>query len=131
MSKVKYYYDTETLSYRKIEPRKGRKLRNVFLFLTASMLFGFIGMFILLNTNFLNTPRELAQARELKQYEIQYELLNKKLAQIEEVLHNIEDRDNNLYRLYFEANQFLKNNEKQVLEVLTDINPSKATTIPR
>lgn len=61
-------------------------------------------MFILLNTNFLNTPRELAQARELKQYEIQYELLNKKLAQIEEVLHNIEDRDNNLYRLYFEAN---------------------------
>lgn len=68
------------------------------------MLFGFIGMFILLNTNFLNTPRELAQARELKQYEIQYELLNKKLAQIEEVLHNIEDRDNNLYRLYFEAN---------------------------
>lgn len=104
MSKVKYYYDTETLSYRKIEPRKGRKLRNVFLFLTASMLFGFIGMFILLNTNFLNTPRELAQARELKQYEIQYELLNKKLAQIEEVLHNIEDRDNNLYRLYFEAN---------------------------
>ena len=104
MSKVKYYYDTETLSYRKIEPRKGRKLRNVFLFLTSSMLFGFIGMFILLNTNFLNTPRELAQARELKQYEIQYELLNKKLAQIEEVLHNIEDRDNNLYRLYFEAN---------------------------
>ena len=68
------------------------------------MLFRFIGMFILLNTNFLNTPRELAQARELKQYEIQYELLNKKLAQIEEVLHNIEDRDNNLYRLYFEAN---------------------------
>ena len=104
MRKVKYYYDPETLSYRKIEPRKGRKLRNVFLFLTASMLFGFIGMFILLNTNFLNTPRELAQARELKQYEIQYELLNKKLAQIEEVLHNIEDRDNNLYRLYFEAN---------------------------
>lgn len=88
-------------------------------------------MFILLNTNFLNTPRELAQARELKQYEIQYELLNKKLAQIEEVLHNIEDRDNNLYRLYFEEIQFLKNNEKQVLEVLTDVNPSKATTIPR
>ncbi|WP_340077862.1 M23 family metallopeptidase [Leptobacterium sp. I13] len=104
MSKVKYYYDSDTLSYRKIEPKKGRRLKNIVLFMIGSMLSGFIGLFLLLNTSLIDTPKELSQERELKNYEFQFEILNKKLAQIEEVLANIEDRDNNLYRLYFEAN---------------------------
>lgn len=104
MSKVKYYYDPDTLSYRKIEPKKSRKYRNVFLFLLGAGLFGFLGLTVLLNTNLLNTPRELSLQRELKNYELRYELLNKDMNQIEQVLANIEDRDNNIYRLYFEAN---------------------------
>ncbi|NAS14366.1 M23 family metallopeptidase [Poritiphilus flavus] len=104
MSKVKYYYDPDTLSYRKIEPKKSRRYRNIFLFLLGSALFGFLGLTLLLNTNLLNTPRELSLQREAKNYELQFELLNKKMEQIEQVLANIEDRDNNIYRLYFEAN---------------------------
>jgi len=61
-------------------------------------------LILLLNTNLVNTPRELSLNRELKNYELQFELLDKKMQQIEEVLANIEDRDNNIYRLYFEAN---------------------------
>ncbi|MBT8283488.1 MAG: M23 family metallopeptidase [Muriicola sp.] len=104
MSKVKYYYDPDTLSYRKIELKKSRRYRNIFLFILGSALFGFLGLIFLLNTNILNTPRELSLAREVKNYELRFELLNRKLGQIEEVLANIEDRDNNIYRLYFEAN---------------------------
>ncbi len=104
MSKVKYYYDPDTLSYRKIEPKKSRRYRNIALFVVGSALCGFFGLILLLNTNFVNTPRELSLSRELKNYELQFELLNKKMEQIEEVLSNIEDRDNNIYRLYFEAN---------------------------
>ena len=104
MSKVKYYYDPDTLSYRKIELKKSRRYRNLFLFFLGSALFGFLGLILLLNTNVLNTPRELSLAREVKNYELRFELLNKKMQQIEEVLANIEDRDNNIYRLYFEAN---------------------------
>ena len=104
MTKVKYYYDPDTLSYRKIEPRKSKKIRNVMLFVLASVLSGFIGLFILLNTNLLNTPRELSLSREVKNYELQFELLNKKMEQMEDVLANIEERDNNIYRIYFEAN---------------------------
>jgi murein DD-endopeptidase MepM/ murein hydrolase activator NlpD len=104
MSKVKYYYDPDTLSYRKIELKKSRRYRNIFLFILGSALFGFLGLIFLLNTNILNTPRELSLAREVKNYELRFELLNKKLEQIEQVLANIEDRDNNIYRLYFEAN---------------------------
>lgn len=104
MSKVKYYYDPDTLSYRKIEPKKSRKYRNILLFVLGAAIFGFLGLTFLLNTNLLNTPRELSLQREVKNYELQFELLDKKMEQIEQVLANIEDRDNNIYRLYFEAN---------------------------
>lgn len=104
MSKVKYYYDPDTLSYRKIETNKSRRYRNIALFFLGSLLFGLLGLILLLNTNLINTPRELSLNRELKNYELQFELLNKKMEQIEYVLANIEDRDNNIYRLYFEAN---------------------------
>ncbi len=104
MSKVKYYYDPDTLSYRKIEPKKSRQYRNIALFLLGSFLFGLLSLVLLLNTDLINTPRELSLHREVKNYELQFELLDKKMEQIEEVLANIEERDNNIYRLYFEAN---------------------------
>ena len=104
MSKVKYYYDPDTLSYRKIEPKKSKRFRNIGLFFLGSVLFGLVALVILLNTNFINTPKELSLQREVKNYELQFELLDKKMEQFEEVLANIEDRDNNIYRLYFEAN---------------------------
>lgn len=104
MSKVKYFYDPDTLSYRKIEPKKSRKYRNLTFFLLGSAIFGLLGLTIILNTPILNTPRELSLQRELKNYELQFELLDKKMEQMEQVLANIEDRDNNIYRLYFEAN---------------------------
>ncbi len=104
MSKVKYYYDPDTLSYRKIEPEKSRRYRNIVFFFLGAFLFGFLMLILLLNTNLINTPRELSLAREGKNYELQFELLNKKMEHIEDVLVNIEDRDNNIYRLYFEAN---------------------------
>lgn len=104
MSKVKYYYDPDTLSYRKIEPVKSKRYRNIALFILGASLFGFLALILLLNTNLINTPRELSLAREVKNYELQYELLNKKMEQLEDVLGNIEERDNNIYRLYFEAN---------------------------
>ena len=104
MSKVKYFYDPDTLSYRKIEPKKSRKYRNLTFFLLGSAIFGLLGLIVILNTNILNTPRELSLQREVKNYELQFELLGKKMEQMEQVLANIEDRDNNIYRLYFEAN---------------------------
>ena len=94
MSKVKYYYDPDTLSYRKIEPKKSRRYRNIFLFTLGSIISGLLGLILLLNTNVLNTPRELSLQREARNYELRFELLNKKMAQMEQVLANIEDTHN-------------------------------------
>jgi murein DD-endopeptidase MepM/ murein hydrolase activator NlpD len=103
MAKVKYYYDAENLAYRKIKPKKGRRLGIVALFLVAASLFGFLCFVALLNTPFFETPKDRLQAREIENMKIRYEILNRKMDQVDEVLGNIEDRDNNLYRAYFNA----------------------------
>lgn len=102
MSKVKYYYDSETLSYKKIERKKRRTFKFILLFLLASVLFSFLLVFIA--GHYIESPKEKALKRELANLEFQYELLNKKMSQAETVLANIEERDNTIYRLYFEAN---------------------------
>ena len=103
MPKAKYFYDEKSLSFRPINNNKFTLVSGVVLFLLSSIMFGIVALFILLNTNALNTPTELLQARELENFKLQYELLNKKLGKIEEVMANVADRDNNLYRVYFEA----------------------------
>ena len=56
MSKVKYYYDSETLSYRKIERKKRSTFKYLFVFLTAAGLFGFI--FVLIASQYFESPKE-------------------------------------------------------------------------
>lgn len=104
MSKVKYYYDSETLSYRKIEHKKGRKLGIFLLSLLGSILSGFLLLLVYLNLPNVETPRERELKRELTQMELQFELLNKKMSQAETVLAQLAERDDNIYRAYFEAN---------------------------
>jgi murein DD-endopeptidase MepM/ murein hydrolase activator NlpD len=104
MPKYKYYYDQETLSYRRIEVNTGVRFRNAFVFLTVSALFGLIMLLVLLSSPLIETPKEIAQAREIDNYQLQYEQLNRKMQQIESVLDNLQDRDNQIYRVIFEAN---------------------------
>ena len=102
MSKVKYFYDSETLSYRKIERKKGRTLKYISVFILGAALFGFLTVFI--TSQYVESPKEKALKRELANMQLQYELLNRKMDETELVLEDIANRDNNIYRLYFEAN---------------------------
>ena len=112
MAKVKYYYDSDTLSYRKIEYKKGRKTKIFFLSLLGMILSGFLLLIIYLNIPYIETPREKALKRELSNMELQFELLNKKMVQAQTVLSEIEMRDNAIYRVYFEANPISEKQRK-------------------
>lgn len=103
MAKVKYYYDAENLAYRIIKPMRGKKVGVALLFLFSSALFGFLCFVVLLNTPFFETPKDKLQAREIENMKIRYDILNKRMEQVSEVLANVEERDNNLYRTYFNA----------------------------
>jgi murein DD-endopeptidase MepM/ murein hydrolase activator NlpD len=112
MAKVKYYYDSDTLSYRKIEYKKGRKTKIFFLSVLGILLSGFLLLIIYLNIPYIETPKEKALKRELSNMELQFELLNKKMVQAQTVLSEIETRDNAIYRVYFEANPISEEQRK-------------------
>lgn len=101
--KVKYYYDTENLAYRKIKPKKGLKFGYAALFLVASSLFGFLFFFFASNSGYFNTPKDKIRAREMENLKLNYTILNKKIDQLNEVLANVEERDNNIYKVYFNS----------------------------
>jgi murein DD-endopeptidase MepM/ murein hydrolase activator NlpD len=105
MAKVKYYYDSEKLAYTKIKTKKRIKFGIGLLFLTAAALFGFLSFVILINTPYFETPKDRLQAREIENLKLQYAILNKKLDEIDDVTEAIENRDNNIYRVYFNRSE--------------------------
>ena len=112
MAKVKYYYDSDTLSYRKIEHKKGKKIKIFLLSLLGILLSGFLLLIIYLNIPYILSPKEKALKRELVNMELQFELLNKKMGQAQKVLSELEERDNAIYRVYFEANPISEEQRK-------------------
>ena len=103
MKRVKFYYDSEKLAFKQIVTKNSTKIGYVMLFLLASTLFGFLGVFILSNTNFFETPKSKLLARELEIMKLNYNLLNGKIALMDEALAAIEERDNTIYRVYFNS----------------------------
>lgn len=115
MAKVKYYYDSVNLAFRKIKTRKRKKFGYVVLFLLASALFGFLTFVILLNTPYFDTPKDRALQREVENLKLNYAILNKKLDFAEDVVADLEDRDNNLYRIYFNTGADLTKKESSAI----------------
>lgn len=112
MSKTKYYFDSDNLEFVPIKNTLGNRIYRLSLFLISSVIFGAFITVILFNTDFVNTPQEIVQEREIDNYELQLKVLNKKLEQVESTLANIEKRDNNLYRAYFEASPIPEDQRK-------------------
>ena len=101
MAKVKYYYDTKTLSYKRIELSTFEKIRKVFTFFFLSSALGII--FLLLFLKFFDSPKEKSLNTEINQLQTQYKVLQKKMNRAELVLDDIQKRDDNIYRVIFEA----------------------------
>ena len=101
MAKVKYYYDTKTLSYKRIELNAVSKLKRLLYLLIGS---GSIGLaMVVIFFQFFDSPKEKILNREIQQLTLQYEIIKDKLTQVELVLDEIQDRDDNIYRVIFEA----------------------------
>ena len=102
MAKVKYYYDADTLSYRKITVKKGEYYKKTVFGVLAAFLIAFIGFIVF--SQFIMSPNERAQKRELENLNLHYELLSKRMEEGSSILAQLQERDNTIYRTYFEAN---------------------------
>ncbi|HJN63635.1 MAG TPA: M23 family metallopeptidase [Flavobacteriales bacterium] len=101
MAKIKYYYDTKTLSYKRIELNTFDKFKRSLGFLSASIVVGLIMVIVFFQ--FFDSPKEKRLKSEIENLVLQYDILNKKMTQIDLVLDDIQHRDDNIYRVIFEA----------------------------
>jgi len=101
MNKVKYYYDTKTLAYKKIELSKAQIIKRI-AFFSASSLTIAIGLVFLFFSVF-DSPKEKELKREIENLQIQYQLLDEKIASSTLILDELQERDDNIYRVIFEA----------------------------
>ncbi len=101
MSKVRYKYNTKTLSYEKaVTPFRTQFFRIVSFLGTASVI-GVISVIIAFK--YFDSPKEKQLRRELDQVQGQYDLLNKRIDNLTMVLNDLENRDDNIYRAIFET----------------------------
>ena len=101
MAKAKYRYNPHTLSYDKIELTLRDKIVRSFMFLGAGIVIGVV--IYSLAYSFIDSPKEKQLKRDNSQLLSQYVILNKKLEQLNVVLEDVQHRDDNIYRVIFEA----------------------------
>ena len=101
MTKIKYFYNTHTLRYEKLEVPLRVKLLRIFGFLASA----FVTAFIIVSIAYkyfpsTNEKRLMQQNGNLKD---DYTILQDRVKQLELQMDELENRDNNVYRSIFEA----------------------------
>jgi len=103
----KYKYNTKTLSYEKIDPKFKDYALKILGYATTGAVFAVI--FITLTYTVYDSPKEKTLKLENEQLQLQYQVLNKRLDQFADVLKDIQKRDDNIYRVIFEAEPIPEN----------------------
>jgi len=111
MSKIKYYYDTKTLSYKPIESTGIEKFKKFIVYLSSSAILAFFTLLIFFQ--YFDSPKEKRLKGEINHLLSQYEIINNDLEKIELVLDDIQNRDDNIYRTIFEADPIPTSIRKQ------------------
>lgn len=101
MSKIKYHYNTKTLQYeRYVEGWRQKVLRVLYILLSGAV---FSGVVILFSFRYLNSPKEKQYQREIENLQVNYKILQSRLEQLEQLSTELKGRDNDIYRVIFEA----------------------------
>ena len=77
------------------------RIRRVLLFILVAGLLGYGIVALIQNT--IGTPKERMQAREIEYLKLQYDIANDRIENINALLGEMQDRDDNIYRMIFEA----------------------------
>ncbi len=99
--KEKFKFNPESLKYDRIEFNTSDRLLRILAYMGGSLILAFL--YILIFSQFFGTPTERKLKRENHQLISQFEVMTKKLDQMQAVVTDLEERDDNLYRTIFEA----------------------------
>jgi len=101
MKKIKYYYNTHTLRYEKLETPLRVKLLRVFGFIAASLVTAFI--IVSIAYRYFPSANEKRLAELNADLQEDYQLLDNQVKQLQQQMQELESRDNNVYRSIFES----------------------------
>ena len=101
MRKIYYQYDPNRRVYRRVFPTLGQRLLSWLWRFLLSVLLG--GVFFIIYWFVINTPQVEDLMVENSRLQSQYRVLSRKVDDALLVLHDIEERDDNLYRVLLEA----------------------------
>lgn len=101
MARKKYKFNPDTLNYESIGLTWKEKALKAGTYLSSSLALALV--FVLIFLNFYETPKTKRLKRENKQLLTQFELMSKDLDKVEQVLSELQQRDDNIYRVIFEA----------------------------
>lgn len=102
MKKIKYFYNTQTLRYEKLETPLRVKLLRVFGFLSA-LIVSSAGV-IWVYTKFFPKPTDREAALRYELMKENYKSLANQVKTLQQEMAELEKRDNEVYRSIFEAN---------------------------
>lgn len=102
MKKIKYYYNTHTLRFEKLEVPLRVRLLQVFAFVTACIVTGLLIVFIVFK--YIDSPKEKFLRQENEDMKQRYSILSERMNELELQMDELENRDNNVYREIFGAN---------------------------
>lgn len=99
MKKVKYYYNTHTLRYEKLETPLRVRLLQLIGFIAASIVTGMIIFAVAFR--YIDSPKEKYLRQQNEDLSNNYSVFMERLKQLELKTAEIENRDNNVYRSIF------------------------------
>jgi len=104
MRKERFRYNPKTLSYEKEEISVGKRVLRVLLWMAPSIVLGLVLAFFF--TRRIDSPKEKELKAELKKYEAEVMRMQSDINLINDVLNDIEKRDEDLYRMALYADRF-------------------------
>jgi murein DD-endopeptidase MepM/ murein hydrolase activator NlpD len=101
MKKIKYYYNTNTLRYEKLETPLRVKLLRIFGFIAAALVTACLISYLAFQ--FIGSPKERILQQENESLKDKYWQMNDRVKSIQQQMQELEKRDNDVYRAIFEA----------------------------
>lgn len=101
MVRKKYKFNPKTLNYERVGITIKDRFTKAIAYLSSSLALALIIVVIVINA--YETPKTKALKRENQRLLTQYELMSKDLDKIENVLTELQNRDDNIYRVIFET----------------------------
>lgn len=101
MARIKYYYDTETCKYERIKISRWDMFLNSLGVFTLSLVLAVV--LYIISSTFFESPQVSLLKKENKELLIYYKDMQKDLANMDKMILSLQDRDDNIYRVIFEA----------------------------